>query len=382
MPERIKKNSDATILIVDDQIENLQILGNILNINKYRKAVANNGYEALDIAFKKPPDLILLDVMMPVIDGFEVCRRLKSNPLTSEIPVIFLTAKTQTEDIIKGFEVGGVDYITKPFKHEELLARIRTHVELKRSKDIILDQNERLKQLNAEKSEFMSIAAHDLKNPLQVMVGFSKILEQNSGDFTPEEVKEFAGDIRESGETMFKIITDLLDINAIEEGRVEFSNDEFDICDLIDRMVDLYRIKADEKSIQIEINHESPENRIFADPTRVSQILDNLISNAVKFSPFKKKIFIGSSRSRAEGTDNDIIRIEIQDQGPGISKEDKDKLFIKFAKLKARPTNNESSTRLGLSIVKNFTERMNGRVWCESEEGEGARFIIELPAKS
>ncbi len=370
--------NESIILIVDDQIENLQIIGNILKVYDLKKAIATNGYEALEISRRIYPDLILLDIMMPEIDGLQVCRKLKENPLTRHIPIIFLTAKTQEEDIVAGFEAGGVDYITKPFKTSELLSRVKTHLDLKLQKDTITEQNEFLKNLIKEKNELMAIAAHDLKNPLQVMVGFAKIIEERCNSLNAEDVIDIAKDIRTSGESMFRIITDLLDLNAAEENKVQFNIELVDLNELIIELIDQYRLKTEEKRIKIFFEAEQKNIYIESDPARLLQVLDNLLSNAIKFSPFDRNIYI-SSNIINENNENSRIRFQIQDEGPGIAPEDMDILFVKFARLRNRPTNNETSTRLGLSIVKKFLELMNGRVWCESEFGFGAKFIFELP---
>lgn len=375
------QNSDRIILIVDDQVENLQIIGNILKVYDFKKAVATNGFEAIEIAEKIKPDLILLDIMMPELDGLQVCKKLKENQDTSEIPIIFLTAKTQEEDIVAGFEAGGVDYITKPFKTSELLSRVKTHIELKIQKDIITEQNEFLKQLIKEKNELMAIAAHDLKNPLQVMVGFAKIIEERAETLTTKDITEIAHDIRTSGEGMFRIITDLLDLNAAEENRVHFNIELFELNELIEELIDQYKIISQEKRINIHFETENKNIYIEADPSRLMQVIDNLLSNAIKFSPFDKNVYI-KTFLKENDTENPFVRFEIKDEGPGIAPEDMDKLFVKFARLRNRPTNNENSTRLGLSIVKKFLDLMGGRVWCESEYGKGAKFIFEIPQKA
>ena len=372
------KKNDTFVLIVDDTRENLQVLGNILREQKYKIALANNGKEALEIVKKKLPDLILLDIMMPEIDGFEVCRRLKSDNDTKEVPVIFLTAKTETEDIVKGFQIGGVDYITKPFNHEELLIRVKTHIDLKKSKDVIVKQNGELKKLNQEKNNFLSIAAHDLKNPITAIKGFSKIIEDENVSLEKEEIIDFSKEIRVTSENMFQIVVDLLDINAIEEGKINLTNDNFNIDEFVKLKLDTYELRAKEKEIKMNFKDSLDEFIVFADNNKVGQVLENLISNALKFSPFNKNIFIKTEKVTNE-KNKPFIRISVKDEGPGISEEDKKKLFGKFAKLSARPTNDESSTGLGLSIVKKLVEAMGGRIWCESELGNGAAFLFELP---
>jgi signal transduction histidine kinase len=376
----ITEKNDDLILIVDDTKENLQVLGNVLRENKYKIALANNGSEALAIVSKRLPDLILLDIMMPDMDGFEVCRRLKADERTNPIPVIFLTAKTEIEDIVKGFQLGGIDYITKPFKHEELIIRVKTHVELKKARDLIIAQNEKLALLNKEKNNFLSIAAHDLKNPITAIKGFSKIIEDENTSLSQEEIIDFSKEIRVTSESMFQIVVDLLDINAIEEGKINLTYDTYNVDEFIQSKIDTYRLRASEKNIVIHYNTDPDEFVVYGDLNKAGQVLENLLSNALKFSPFNKNIWVGSKRiTEADGSE--MIEISVKDEGPGLTEEDKSKLFGKFAKLSARPTNEESSTGLGLSIVKRLAEAMGGTIRCESVYGEGASFIFTIPVK-
>ncbi len=367
------------ILIVDDQVENLKILGNILGERNYRIALATNGTEALNFVERKLPNLILLDVMMPDIDGFEVCSRLKAYEKTKDIPIIFLTAKSQMEDMLYGFKIGGVDYITKPFKQEELMARVETHLQLKHSRDIILKQNENLLKLNNEKGMFLSLAAHDLKNPALVITGFAGIMEKSAEELTPEDTREFAVDIRESGNTMLGILSDLVEINQFEQGKVQFMFENVHISNLLERIVDDMKSYANKKSIEINYESQINSDTIDSDMEKVEKIFSNLISNAIKFSPFGKKVMVKASDFIDKFDDQKFVRIEVQDEGPGLNEDDKKKLFQKFAKLSAKPTNNESSTRLGLSIVKNIVDNLKGRIRCDSEPGKGTNFIVELP---
>ncbi len=376
----ITEKKDDLVLIVDDTKENLQVLGNILRENKYKIVLANNGSEALAIVAKRLPDLILLDIMMPDMDGFEVCSRLKADERTMHIPVIFLTAKTETEDIVRGFKLGGIDYITKPFKHEELLIRVKTHVALKKARDLIVEQNEKLELLNKEKNNFLSIAAHDLKNPITAIKGFSKIIEDENTTLSQEELIDFSKEIRVTAESMFQIVVDLLDINAIEEGKINFSIEPFNIDDFIKSKIDNYKLRAAEKSITINFINNTGNSIVNADSNKVGQVFENLLSNALKFSPFNKNIWIKSEKITL-GDGREFIEISVKDEGPGLTEDDKSKLFGKFAKLSARPTNEESSTGLGLSIVKRLAEAMGGTIRCESTYGEGAAFIFTVRVK-
>jgi two-component system, sensor histidine kinase and response regulator len=362
------------ILIVDDIIQNLQVLGTTLMEENYEISMANNGSQALKLIEKVNPDLILLDVLMPDMNGFEVCEKIKVQEKFKDTPVIFLTAKTETEDIIQGFSKGGVDYVTKPFNKEELLVRIKTHIDLKESRNIIIDQNKKLSALNKEKTEILGIAAHDLKNPLSNIKGLAEIIETMYDDLEKDDLIETAKKIRTSSEFMFQIISDLLDVNAIDEGKIKMNIEPFNLVDVANRTIDKYQMKAREKSINLNFDPKIEEVYVMGDVIKTIQVLDNLISNAMKFSPFNKNIWIIVNKIQDEKS-----MVEVKDEGPGISADDMSKLFGKFAKLTARPTNNENSTGLGLSIVKKLVENMNGNIWCESELGKGTSFFLSLP---
>ncbi len=373
-------DSKPVILIVDDIADNLQLLGSMLRIRGYTVAAAQSGEQALKTIEKKLPDIILLDIQMPEMNGYEVCQHLKNKPETKDIPIIFLTAQTETEDIIHGFKAGAVDYITKPFNTAELLARVQTHLDLKRARDIIAEKsrrlellNEGLMRLNNEKDEFMGIAAHDLKSPLTAIRGLAEFL-QYEPSMPPERIQEILHNIVLSADRMFSLIKNLLDVNALEEGSMNAALEYIHLHGIVQNVVERFTATAAEK--RITLHYDTPLSdsiMIFANANIITQIGENLLSNAIKYSPFDKNVYVRILVS--EGN----IRCEIQDEGPGLSDVDKQKLFGKFAQLSARPTADEHSTGLGLYIVKKFTESMNGRVWCESIEGQGATFIVEFP---
>ncbi len=362
------------ILIVDDVPENLQVLGSMLQRKGYDVNVASSGMDALTLVGKQPPDLILLDVAMPQMDGFQVCETLKNGELTKDIPVVFLTAHSDKERIVRGFQVGGVDYITKPFHAAELLARVRTHLELKFSREQLLHRSEQMKALNDEKNELLGIVAHDLKNPLNGIRGIAEVLMKDM-TLTPEQTQEFYGSIYDSSEKMFTLIKNLLNVNAIERGGIKFDIQPIALAGILEHIVNDYRQRAQAKEITLHLDNQSVMP--IADETGLVQVLDNLISNAIKYSPNGKSIFIKTEVTTVDETPR--VRVAVRDEGPGFSDDDKTKLFGKFARLSAKPTGGEHSTGLGLSIVKKMVEAMNGQVWCESEFGKGATFIVEFP---
>jgi two-component system sensor histidine kinase/response regulator len=358
----------SRILVVDDVTKNLQVVGTMLRNEGYEVMPATSGAEALEGVRVQLPDLILLDLMMPEMDGLEVCRRLKTDPATAQVPIIFLTASNEMEHLVKGFSAGAVDYITKPFNAPELLARVRTHLELKHARA-------RLREMNDEKNEFMGIVAHDLKNPLGAIEGYSELILKEWAE-PGGELHDCASRIRETARRLTEMVRNLLDANRIERGEMKLDLRPVDLASLLSVVVESYRPRAAAKQQAIEPHLESGPAIVQADKNLVLQVFDNLVSNAVKYSPPGTQITARLKTTPAS------VRCEVQDQGPGISAEDQKRLFGKFARLTAQPTAGEHSTGLGLSIVKKVVEAMGGQVWCESELGQGATFIVEFAARS
>lgn len=246
---------------------------------------------------------------------------------------------------------------------------------LEEQKTELQSSNKRLEELNSEKNEILGIAAHDLKNPLTSIILTIGVVRKYAKQMSPDDMRDQLNGIETSALKMRNLISDLLDVNAIESGGVSFELKEYIVEDLLEEMYSGYIERAKAKQIELIMEPCELSLCIFVDHTRIKQITENLVSNAVKYSPHGKRVWLRSVRK------GDLVSIEVQDEGPGLSKEDQAKLFGKFMRLTARPTGGESSTGLGLSIVKRFAEAMHGTVRCESEIGFGATFIVELPAK-
>ncbi|HTM50896.1 MAG TPA: ATP-binding protein [Bryobacteraceae bacterium] len=244
--------------------------------------------------------------------------------------------------------------------------------ELRENNLKLTDANQALNLLNEEKNEFMGIAAHDLKNPLGAIRGYAEMLEEDAAEVSKEEVADTASRIKKSANLMFDLVSNLLDVNRIEQGKLETTLKVCDLSGTVKQAVEGYRARAQAKQIQLHYEEAAPVPPVMADASQLVQVIDNLISNAVKYSPAGKNIYV---RVRQVGQG---VRTEIRDEGPGISGEDQKRLFGKFARLTARPTAGEHSTGLGLAIVKKLVESMQGKIWCESELGKGATFILEM----
>lgn len=362
------------ILLIDDVLQNLQVLSESLRQEGFRITGASSGPGAFKLLERVTPDLILCDIMMPEMDGYEVTRKLKANPQTRDIPVIFLTAKSESKDIIKGFEAGGVDYITKPFNTAELQARVRTHLELKQARDTIYQHSQQLETLNHEKDNILNIAAHDLKNPLNSIMLMAEMTQIKQGHLSPEKSLEYATAIYQDANRMLLIISNLLDVNKIENGVIHPQWQPWKIQELLHRLENEHRQRAQAKEIQLHFVMPEETLNLQTDPLLLFQILDNLLSNALKFSEPGQEVWVRATQDK-----NKQIVLEVEDRGPGFSPEDQQKMYQKFARLSAQPTAGENSTGLGLAIVKRLSDLLKVELSCESEFRQGTCFRLTCP---
>lgn len=363
---------NSKLLIVDDIIDNIRIIASLLKTKGILVTPATSGEQALGLAVAKKPDLILLDVQMPEMDGFEVCKKLKDNPLTKDIPVIFLTARTETEDIMKGFGLGAIDYITKPINSDEVIARIKTHLELKKSKDIIHEQNQHLSELNATKDKFFSIIAHDLKNPISNFRDLTKVLVDNYTNLPDSDKMEYLAMMNKSSERLFSLLENLLEWSRSQRGLINFNPIQIDLNYIIDNNISLLSTIADKKKIEL-VKDLTESIDITADVNMLNTVLRNIISNAIKFTNFNGKIVVG-----AKNHDN-YIEIFIEDSGVGISPENINTLFNIDSNISTLGTSNEKGTGIGLILCKEFIEKHNGKIWVESEVNKGTKFTFVIP---
>jgi len=371
--------SEAKILIADDTPANIEVLHRILESQGYVVSVATNGKIAMEIVSRLRPDLILLDIIMPEMDGFETCRLLKMSKDFREIPVIFISAKGEVQDIIKGFGLGGVDYITKPIRHEEVLVRVKTHLHLNylkkqqawRIKELELHA-QKLEELDSIRNRFLAIAMHDIRNPISSIRGFSDLYLMGEDSFSENEKKELISVIHQSSIELLQLANDLLDISVFESGRLNLKKESGNLRSLILNGIQRHQALFLKKNIEITSNLAEVSNIDF-DPNRIIQVLDNLISNAVKFSQPDTKIVVGLMEKA------DYQEFYVQDQGPGIPAKDRGKLFTEFSQIGNFPTGGEKSTGLGLSIVKKIVDAHSGIIAVDSQEGQGTCFAVQLP---
>jgi signal transduction histidine kinase len=359
------KDNTYHILIVDDVPNNIKVVANILQRKEYKLFFSTNGRSVFDKAKTHKIDLILLDVMMPDMDGFEVCQQLRNDPETQDIPVIFLTAKADTDSIVKGFEVGGMDYVTKPFNGTELFARVNTHLELRRAK-------EKLQTLNATKDKFFSIIAHDLRSPFTAFLGLTEAIAENIEEYNKDEIKRFLGSLHTSAETVYALLENLLAWSQLQREVIGYHPEYILLPEVVGWTLLLFQSGATQKQITLQ-SLVSEELKAYADPKMVNTVMRNLISNALKFTNTGGRVEVSAK------TDEQEVEIAVADTGIGISEEIVSKLFRIETKHSKAGTAGEKGTGLGLILCKELVERNGGRVWVESEAGNGSTFRFTLP---
>ena len=366
----MKSGNEATrisdILIVDDVVANLNLLGEILDTEGYRIRQVPSGELALQVVAKEKPDLILLDIMMPDMDGYEVCRRLKADPGLKDIPVIFISALDGTSDIVAAFALGGVDYISKPFIAEEVKARIRTHLKIHR-------QSQELIELNATKDRFFSIIAHDLRGPFNGFLGATQIMSKDLPGLSQDELVMFAKGLNESAIQLFELLENLLEWARMQRGLISFEPRRFQLMSVIFRTVSLVSDLASQKGVKIR--HCIPEGLVvLADSYMLESVLRNLVTNAVKFTRSGGEVTIAANHAP-----DDSVGISVSDTGIGMNGELVANLFRLDAHNNREGTGGEPSSGLGLIICRDFVEWHGGRLWAESTEGAGSTFHFTLP---
>ena len=421
--------NNTPVLIVEDSLTQALQLQNILEGHDCRVAVAYNGVEAMEHLKEHIPSLVISDIVMPEMDGYELCKHIRSDEKFRDIPVILLTALSDPEDVIKALECGADNFVTKPYKEDFLISRIRTilanqelrkrgmsemgieiffggkkifitsqrtqiidlllstyenaiqkNLELKQvNNELILTHQElekrniELQKLNKQKNQFLGMAAHDLRNPLGAISNFSEVLYDEAAKALNQEQLELVSIIRSSSEFMLQMVNDFLDISKIESGKLDLDLQPTDILSLSKQNISLNRIFSTKKGIELVLNHEGDIPVMLLDAGKIEQVLNNFISNAIKFSYPQSVIKVQINKS-----DNHLV-ISVTDEGQGIPEKDRDKLFKAFEQTSVKTTGGEKSTGLGLSIVKKIVEGHKGKIWVESEVGKGSTFYASLP---
>jgi len=370
------KIEESRILVVDDDEIIRKLLRRVLERSGFIVDEAASGEQAIGCIDRNPPDLILLDVVMDGIDGFITCRKVKNIEGMDEVPIIFVTGRSDTGSIVEGLDAGGSDYITKPINRHEALARIRNHLKMRSLMRLQREFIDGLKKANLAKNRIIGVASHDLRNPLASIRGLSEFL----ADLGPlnDEQKEVAHTIQSTSDSMLHLVDELLDLSVIESGEERSEMEACQVLDLVASSLNIYQFTANKKGIKLELDDCGgvPE-LLMLDKMQFRRLIDNLLSNAVKYSPPESHIRVIAER------ENGTLRISVEDEGPGIPENEMHKLFTDFGKTSVQPTGNETSTGLGLSICKKIVESHKGRIFVKNRtDRSGARFFFELDAET
>lgn len=362
------------ILIVDDRQENLYSLESMLAEEGREILKAGSGEEALKIAFREDLSLILLDVQMPEMDGFEVAHMLKSTKRTRKTPIIFVTAISKEKKyLLQGLDEGAIDYLFKPLDNDITRSKVNTLLQFYSQQRELEFKNLELAKLNEEKNYFLGVAAHDLRNPLGNILTLASFIQDDlSGNLTPSQL-QYLDVILSSGKHMLDMLHNLLDVSRIESGQSEMKFNDVQVKDLILQVINDNKISAEAKSISIEYSLSDPMSTLKVDTDQIRQVMNNLLSNAIKYSHRNTVIEI-----TAENKPDEVI-FSFIDQGQGIPDQEQPKIFEPFHKSSVRSTAGEKSTGLGLTIAKKVIESHGGKIWVKSVVGMGSTFAFSIP---
>ena len=372
-PEGIAMKQDArvaSVLVVEDTIESLRLLSDLLDEQGYEVRAVTNGRQALQAVEHDPPDLILLDINMPELDGYEVCRRLRASERSKDVPVIFITALTDTADMVRAFDTGGVDYVTKPFQVEEVLARVKTHLALRRAQTELADSYARLRDLEHLRDDLVHMVIHDLRSPMTALLMELRFVKRSAAALS-EDNREALQSALEAAEAINRMTNDVLDVSRLEACKMP-----------VERAVwDLTQMARDVRSVLGTIDPKRPIDiesagavEVTCDGALVRRVMENLVSNGIRYSPAGSRLRI--SIASAEGR----VRVAVHDQGPGVPPEAREKIFEKFGTVAARQKSTYHSVGLGLAFCKLAIEAQGGTIGLDPGVPAGSTFWFELPA--
>jgi two-component system, sensor histidine kinase and response regulator len=368
------------IMAVDDTSHNLELLRDLLENRGYKVIIEQDPRRAIEDVAHHQPDLVLLDIMMPHLDGFTFCERMKANPSTAHIPVIFISALHDTKDIVRGFDVGGVDYITKPFQQKEVMARVNSQMTLVHQRQEIAEQHQQsvayFETLNTMKEQFIRSATHDLKNPLHIIAGYAALLEEMPPEEFAETGDQLVEGILNGTRRMQALIEEMLDLAQMETGSTQLSLDQIRAGDLLRHAYREYVAMAEQQGIRLELDVTEPDPNIFADISKMARAIENLVTNAIKYTAEGGEVWLRTD------IDGDRVMLSIIDTGLGIPPDAIDSLFAPFFRVNAKDHRQREGTGLGLSIVKSIIEQHGGTITVESELGVGSTFRVILPIAS
>jgi two-component system, sensor histidine kinase and response regulator len=364
----------ARVLVVDDEPRNVLLLKDLLESRGNTVWIAADGEQGLALAQERSPDVILLDVMMPRLSGFDVCRRLKADQRTAMIPVLLVTSLDAREDRLAGIGAGANDFITKPIDTGDLLLRVRNAVTTKRLHDEVTSQFRKLKELEAARDTLTHMIVHDLRSPLTGLQGYLDLLREAVAAGSSNEVLECARDARAIAGHLREMISQVLEVSRLESGDMPLSRVDTDLVELLPGAV--ASLGPPPNGLGIVYEAVDQPFVVTCDRDVVTRVVANLVGNAFKFAPRKGEVRIGVERS------NGVVRVMVSDNGPGVALEHRNVIFEKFAQAPLGRAGKARSTGLGLTFCKLAVEAHGGKIGVDSSNGGGARFWFELPRKT
>ena len=366
--------SDYKILIVDDVMSNVLLLKILLTNEKFQVCTANCGKACIEQAKSEHPDLILLDVMMPDINGFDTAVIMKKDDELKDIPIIFLTALNTPADLVKGFQVGANDFLTKPFNKEELVMRVMQQISLVAAKRIIEKQNNELKATLTNRDKMYSVIAHDLRSPMaSIRMVLNLVVASVSEEVVGKELYELLDKANRESEDVHDLLDNLLKWTKSQTGRLNVVLQDLDLNDIIPGVVEIFEMIAQTKHIKLNLQKCDTPLVVNADNDMLKTVVRNFLSNAIKFSPEDSSIDIVMC------TENDYAKVSVRDHGVGISKERLESIFHKGETTYG--TGGEEGSGLGLQLCQDFARKNGGDCTVESIEGEGSTFSVLIPLK-
>ena len=366
--------SEYKILIVDDVVSNVLLLKILLTNEKFQVCTANNGTSCIEMAKKEHPDLILLDVMMPDISGFDTAVILKKDDETKEIPIIFLTALNTPADLVHGFQVGANDFLTKPFNKEELVMRVMQQISLVAAKRIIEKQNAELLATLNNRDKMYSVIAHDLRSPMaSIRMVLNLVVQSSSPDTVGAELYALLDQANRESEEVHDLLDNLLKWTKSQTGRLNVVLQDLDLNDIIPGVVEIFEMIAQTKNIKLELQGTDQKLIVNADNDMLKTVVRNFMSNAIKFSPE------GSSIEIIMQKEGDFAKVSVRDHGVGIAADRIDTIFHKGETTYG--TGGEEGSGLGLQLCQDFARKIGGDCTVESVEGQGSTFSVLIPLK-
>ncbi|MBP5799275.1 MAG: hybrid sensor histidine kinase/response regulator [Prevotella sp.] len=367
--------SDYKILIVDDVMSNVLLLKILLTNEKFQVCTANCGNACIEQAKKEHPDLILLDVMMPDINGFDTAVIMKKDPELKDIPIIFLTALNTPADLVHGFQVGANDFLTKPFNKEELVMRVMQQISLVAAKRIIQKQNEELKATLGNRDKMYSVIAHDLRSPMaSIRMVLNLVVASTTPELVGPELFELLDKANRESEEVHDLLDNLLKWTKSQTGRLNVVLQDLDLNDIVPGVVDIFEMIAQTKHIKLNLQRTPDPLIVNADNDMLKTVVRNFLSNAIKFSPENSSIEIIMMR------DGEFAKISVRDHGVGIAADRLETIFHKGDTTYG--TGGEEGSGLGLQLCQDFAQKNGGDCTVESVVGEGSTFSVHIPLKT